>query len=119
MYTHVLDEHEALGVRDDLGGVESLLEVGEELLLVTGEVWRWASKLAAGAGALSLEGGEATGEDGLADESHRLAHVESVDGGPLAGTLLASSVEDLLNQWGLGVVWVLVEEDVAGDLDKE
>ena len=60
----VLDEHEALRVRDDLGGVERLLEVVDELGFVAVEGWdgRTLEDLA-GAGALGLEGGETSGED--------------------------------------------------------
>ena len=115
--TYSLHEHEALGVGDDLGGVKGLLKVGNELLAVAGEVGLGALELLAGASALALEGRKAAGEDSLADESHGLAHVEGVDGGPLAGTLLASRVHDLLND-GDTVVVVLVH-DVAGDLDQE
>ena len=115
--TYGLHEHEALGVGDDLGGVKGLLKVGDELLLVTGEVRGGALELLAGAGTLGLEGGKAAGEDSLADESHGLAEVKSVDGGPLAGTLLASRVEDLLEEGS--AILVVVVHDVAGDLDQE
>ena len=117
MFTYGLHEHEALGVGDDLGGVKSLLKVGDELLLVTGEVGGGALELLAGADTLSLEGRKAAGEDSLADESYGLAQVEGVDGGPLAGTLLASRVEDLLEE-GSSVL-VVVVHDVAGDLNEE
>lgn len=64
-------EHEALSVRDDLGGVESLLEVINELLLVATE---WFPLRAgddfAGTGTLLLDGRQATGEDGLTDEGN-------------------------------------------------
>lgn len=45
------------------------------------------------------------------------ASVESVDCGPLSGTLLASLVEDLVHE-GLTIV-VLELKDVGGDLDEE
>lgn len=115
--TYSLHEHEALGVGDDLGGVKGLLKVGNELLAVAGEVGLGALELLAGASALALEGRKAAGEDSLADESHGLAHVEGVDGGPLAGTLLASRVEDLLEEGS--AILVVVVHDVAGDLDEE
>jgi hypothetical protein len=115
--TYGLHEHEALGVGDDLGGVKGLLKVGDELLAVTGEVGGGALELLASAGTLGLEGRKAAREDGLADEGYGLAHVEGVDGGPLAGTLLASRVEDLLEE--RGSVIVVEVHDVAGDLDEE
>ena len=60
----VLDEHEALRVRDDLGGVQRLLQVVDELLLVAAEGGHgWALEDLGGACALGLEGGEAAGED--------------------------------------------------------
>lgn len=63
-------EHEALRVRDDLGGVESLLEIIDELLLVTLEcLLLWTSNDTTGANALFLDGGQATREDGLTNES--------------------------------------------------
>merc|ERR1711939_688658 len=114
----VLDEHEALRVRDDLGGVERLLEVVDELGFVAVEGWdgRTLEDLA-GAGALGLEGGETSGEDSLANERHGHAEVESVNGSPLASTLLASRVEDLLEEWGSIVV--VEVHNIAGDLNEE
>jgi len=111
-------EHESLGVRDELGGVEGLLEVVDELLLVTGELLdlRSAEELA-GTGTLGLDGREAAGEDGLADKGDGHAEVEGVDGGPLAGTLLASRVEDLLEEGS--AILVVEVEDIAGDFDEE
>ena len=49
--TYVLHEHEALGVRDDLGGVKGLLKVVDELLLVTREVGGGALEELGGTGA--------------------------------------------------------------------
>lgn len=62
-------EHEALGVGDDLGGVKSLLEVIDELLLVTTEwlLLRTGDNLG-GTDTLVLDGRQATGENGLTDE---------------------------------------------------
>ena len=116
----LLHEHEALGVGDDLGGVEGLLEIGEELLLVALELGRAADELQllGRAGALALDGGQAAGEHGLGDQGHGHAEVERVDGGPLAGSLLAGRVEDLLEE-GLSVGLVVEVHDVAGDLDQE
>ena len=65
-FTH---EHEALGVRDDLGRVESLLKVVDELLLVALELLLLGtSNLLAGTDTLLLEARQATSEDGLANE---------------------------------------------------
>lgn len=112
-----LHQHETLGVRDDLGGVKGLLEVVKDLLLVAGELDLGAGELLAGASTLGLQGGQTSGEHGFTDERDGLTHVEGVDGGPLAGTLLAGRVEDLLDE--RGAIVVVVVEDVAGDFDEE
>ena len=65
----VTHEHEALRVRDDLRRVESLLEVVDELLLVALEgLLLGASNDLRGANTLLLDRGQATSEDGLANE---------------------------------------------------
>lgn len=115
--TYVLHEHEALGVRDDLGGVKGLLKILDELLLVTREAGLGALEELGGTATLLLEGRKAAGEDRLADEGDGHAEVESVDGGPLAGTLLTSRVHDLLEE--RRTVLIVVVEDVTGDLDEE
>jgi hypothetical protein len=112
------EEDESLGVRDDLGGVQGLLEVIDELLLVAGE----GLSLGAGNGLGSsdsfvLDGGQASGKDGFTDQGDGATQVEGVDGGPLSGTLLAGLVEDLGDD-GLSVV-VVLSEDVSSDLDQE
>ena len=71
--THLLrcltHEHEALGVGDDLGGIEGLLEVVDELLLVTleGLLLGTVDDLA-GAHTLGLERRQAPSEDCLSDK---------------------------------------------------
>lgn len=62
-------EHEALGVGDDLGGIKSLLEVIDELLLVTTEwlLLRTGDDLGS-TDTLLLDRRQATGEDGFTDE---------------------------------------------------
>lgn len=113
----VLDEHEALGVGDDLGGIKSLLEVIDESGLVTRELGGRAVEDGGSTATLVLEGRQAAGEDSLTDQGDGHAEVQSVDGGPLAGTLLAGLVEDLLNE-GSAVV-VVVVENITGDLNEE
>jgi hypothetical protein len=110
-------EHEALSVRDDLGGVEGLLEVVDELLLVAGEgVDLGTADDLGGADTLLLDGGEAAGEDSLTDEGDGHAEVEGVGSSPLTGTLLGGGVEDLGNEGD--TVVVVVAEDLGGDLDE-
>lgn len=117
--TYILHQHETLSVGDDLGGVQSLLEVLKELLLVTLELANAATVLqdAGGLGTLLLEGRQAASQDGLGDQGNGLAEVKSVDGGPLAGTLLASLVENLLDE--RSAIVVVEVHDVTSDLDQE
>lgn len=63
-------EHESLSVWDDLGSIQSLLEVIDELLLVATErlPLRTGDDLGR-TNTLSLERGQATSEDSFADES--------------------------------------------------
>ena len=115
--THILDEHEALSIGDDLRSIESLLQVVNELLSVTLEIGLGALEDLARADTLLLKGAQAAGKHGLADERDGHAEIESVHSGPLASSLLTSSVEDLVQDWGSVVV--LVAEDIASDLDEE
>jgi hypothetical protein len=68
---------------DNEGDVHELLLVSGELLL------GGASEDLGSSDSLLLDGGEASGEDGLTDKGDGHTHVEGVDGGPLSGTLLA------------------------------
>lgn len=114
---HILNEHEALGVGDDLGSIQSLLKVVNESLLVTLEFGSWATKDLAGANTLVFDSTETAGEDGFADQGNGHAEIEGVDSSPLSSTLLAGLVENLLNKGSAVIVVVL--EDVAGDLNQE
>lgn len=112
------DEHEALRVGDDLGSIETLLQILDESLLVTRELSSGrAIEDGASADTLVLEGTQATGEDCLANKSDRHAQVKGVDGSPFAGTLLAGLVKDLVDE--RKTVVVVVVEDITGDLDQE
>ena len=115
--SYVLDEHEALSVGDDLGGVKGLLEVVDESSLVTLELGGRTSKDLAGADTLILDSTEAAREDSLADKSDGHAEVEGVDGGPLASALLASLIKNLLEE-GSAIV-ILELENVRCDLNQE
>lgn len=111
-------EHESLSVRDDLGGVEGLLEVIDELLLVTSEGLSGRGGEDLGSpDSLLLEGREASGKDGLTDQGDGGTHVEGVDGGPFTGSLLTGRVEDLLDDGD--TVVVVLPQDLVGDLDQE
>ena len=117
--TNLLHEHESLGVRDDLGCVQSLLEILKELLPVTLELIASADELEdlGGAGTLALDGGETAGEHGFGDQGNGHTEIQSIDGGPFAGSLLACRVENLLEKWGS--VLVVEVHDIAGDFDQE
>lgn len=117
--SYLLHEHETLSIRDNLGGVESLLEIIEELLLVALKLGAATNKLklCGGDSTLALDGRQASGQDSLGDQGDWHTQVKSIDGSPLAGTLLASLVQDLLNK-GLAVLVVEVH-DVAGNLNKK
>lgn len=114
-----MHQHETLSIGDNLGSIESLLQVIEELILVTLELGLSTLEVEelGGLGTLSLDGRQATAQDGLSDQSDGHAEIESVDGGPLSGTLLASSVEDLLEE--RSSIIIIEVHDVAGNLDKE
>lgn len=113
----VLDQHETLSIRDDLGGIESLLEVVDEGLLVAREAGAGAIEETSGTATLRLERGQAAGEDSLSDEGDRHAEVEGVDGSPLAGTLLTGRIHDLLDN--SNTIVVVLVHDIAGDLNQE
>lgn len=118
--TYLLHQHEALSVGNNLGGVESLLKVVEELLLVALKLAAVAGnilELGRGNSTLLLDAGQAAGQDSLSNEGDGHAEVEGVNSSPLAGTLLASLVEDLLNE--RSAVVVVEVHDVAGDLNEE
>jgi hypothetical protein len=115
--SYLLDEHEALGVGDNLGGIQGLLEVVDKGILVTLELGGRAGEDFAGRVTLILKGRETAREHSLADQGDRHTKIKSVDGSPLAGTLLASLVKDLLNK-GSAIV-VVVVEDITSDLDEE
>jgi len=73
--THILGglahEHESLCVGDDLGGIESLFEVIDELLLIAVEgLFLRASDNFASADTLLLEGRQTPGENSLSDQSN-------------------------------------------------
>lgn len=114
---HLLNKHESLGVGDDLGSVESLLEVVNKLLTVSLEVRLGSLEHLAGSDTLVLERAETSAEHGFSDQSDRHAEIESVDSSPLAGSLLTGSIKDLLEQGG--AIVVIVAEDVTGDFNQE
>lgn len=58
LFGSLTHEHEALCIRDDLGRIESLLQVINKLLLVAAEcLFLWSDDSLASAGTLGLDGG--------------------------------------------------------------
>lgn len=115
--TYVLDEHESLGIGDNLGGIQGLLQVIDESLLVTGELGGGAAEDLASLDTLILDRTEAASIDRLTNQGHGHTEIQRVHGSPLASALLASLVEDLLNK--RNAVVVIIAEDVTRDLDQE
>jgi hypothetical protein len=106
-----------LSIGDDLRGIEGLFEVCNEGFLVAVELGGGATENLGGTTTLSLDGTEAASKDGFSDESDGHAEVESIDCSPLAGTLLASRVKDLLDK--SSAIVVVEAEDITSDLDQE
>ena len=112
-------ELEALGVGADLGAVEGVADLFDDLGAVRiGHRALRATEDLGGFDALILHGGEAAGEDGFGDGRSGDAHVEGVGARPLARALLAGGVEDDVDQRDAGL-GVLLLEHLGGDLDEE
>jgi hypothetical protein len=114
-----LHQHEALGIRDNLGGVQRLLQILKELLLVALKLVGATNELEdlGGTRTLALEGGQATGENSFGNQSDWHAKVQRVDSSPLSGTLLSSRVEDLLEE--RSSIVIVEVQDVTSNFDQE
>jgi hypothetical protein len=118
--SYLLHQHEALGIGNNLGGVQGLLKILKELFLVAlklAAAARDVLKLGGSLATLGLDGRQATGQDSLGNQSDGHTQVQCIDGGPLASTLLASLVKNLLNK-RLAIV-IIVVHDVTGNLNQE
>ena len=94
-----------------------MLEVVDELLLVTGEGLDLRSTEDLGStNSLVLDGRETSSKDGFSDQSDGHSEIESIDSGPLSGTLLRSGIGDL-GDHSFTVV-ILEFEDFGGDLNE-
>jgi len=81
-------QHEPLGVRDEFGGIERLLQFIDKGLFVALEADVGGALDEFGStDAFVADGGEAACKDGFADEGYGLAEVEGVDCGPFPGAL--------------------------------
>ncbi|MPM20211.1 hypothetical protein SDC9_66640 [bioreactor metagenome] len=105
-----------LGVGNDLGGKKGLPDFFQKFVPVAVEGGLFPGKFRGGGHPFVLHGGEAPGEDGLADEGEGNPFVQGRDAHPLACPLLPGGVEDLVHQGK--TVHVFVGEDVPGDLDE-
>ncbi len=114
---HGLDEVETLGVADDLGGVEGVVDLLDEFLLVGGDVDGRAGELGAGGDALLLLAGEDAGLDGGVDGADDDGVFGGVEQGPLAGAFLAGFIDDEFDD-GLAGFGVFLLQSLAGDLDE-
>lgn len=109
-------QHEALRVRDNFRGVQSLPQILEELFLVALEHRIRTGQYRARLHAFILQRGQASGEYRFANQCDRHAVIQRGNRRPLAGALLASSVSDALEQVAL---LVLIFEYIPRDLDQE
>jgi hypothetical protein len=90
----------------------------DELLLVAFKrLLLWASNDLGSPDSLLFDARQTSGKDGLTDEGDWHTLVEGIDSSPLSGTLLTSSIKDLLNDGD--TVSVGLSENVSGDLDQE
>ena len=113
-----LDLVEALGVGDDLRGVERLLDVvGEALAAAPSSAAPGSPGRPAGGVAQLAVAGQRAREDGLGDAGDRDAEVERGLHRPAAGALLLGLVGDDVDE-RLAGVGVDVREHLGGDLDQ-
>ena len=115
--THGLNEVETLGVADDLGGVEGVVDFFDQFLLIGGDVDGRAGELGAGGDALFLLAGEDAGLDGGVDGADDDGVFGGVEQGPLAGAFLAGFIDDEFDD-GLAGFGVFLLQSLAGDLDE-
>ena len=106
----------ALGVGDDLRGVQGLADLLDKGHAIPLEHHFGAGELLGSRHALFLGSGQAAGKHRLADEGQGHAFVQRRDARPFAGALLAGGVQNHVHQ-RLAVL-VLVGQNVPGDLDQ-
>ncbi len=117
------DVVEALGVRDDLRGVQSVADVLDELVAVLDELAEIGVAGPAVVGTLRRQSlvdvpGQRPGEGGLGDAGDRNAEVKRALHGPPTGALLLGAVGDDVDERFAGLR-VGVGEHVGGDLNEE
>ncbi len=117
LFPRRLDEIEALGVADDLRGVESVVHFLHEVCLVDGDIDLWAGKLCAGSDAFFLLGGKDAGLHGGIDGADDNGVFRCIEQRPLAGALLPGLIDDELDD-GFSGGGVLLFEGFAGDLNE-
>jgi hypothetical protein len=75
LLSSILDQHEALGVRDDFRRVERLLKVVDERLLITAEAGLRPIQKLAGSTTLGFERTQAASKDSLSNQRGRNAEI--------------------------------------------
>ena len=117
LLAHGFDQIETLSVADDLGGVEGVVDLLDELFLVGGDVDLRAGELGAGGDALLFLAGKDAGLDGSVDGADDDGVFGGVEQRPLASAFLAGFIDDEFDD-GLAGFGVFLLQGLAGDLDE-
>src|SRR5260370_2746089 len=116
-FRRLAQQHEALGVADDLRSQQRLPDIFDIRLPVAIELDLRPRQNLAGSNAIFLHGAQASRIYGLADQRHRNAEIQRTFAVPLAGTLLPGAIQNLLNH-SFDRFRILVSQDVARDFDQ-
>ena len=107
----------ALGIRTDLGGVQGLLDVVDQGLLVAGKRLHIGGQQPAGLYPALLGSGHAACKDGLRHSGRRYAKLQGLLAGPFAGALLPGAVQDHIHH-GLAGLFIGLAENIRRNLDE-
>ena len=94
-----------------------MLEVVDELLLVSSELGRGAIEKFGSTAALLFERTQAASKDCFADKSDGHTQVKSINGSPFPGSFLPCSIQDLFHK--RCSIIVVVTENISGNLNQE
>ncbi len=115
--THGGDEVETLGVGDDLGGEECVVDFFDQHLFLEVDIGLGSIENLDCGDALVLHGGQDAGFYCGVDGGNDNCVFDRIDECPLAGAFLAGGVEDEINEGFLGFR-IDLGEDLGGDLDE-